>query len=1041
MKTKNVLISIYCIFPALFCLCYINELTLTTRIQQVFVFVYLEIFFTIITWFLQMKFKSVQQKKGKWMNWAVIGGAFFATVIFSDSIMPQYYEDGIITISVSDDKNINSNGREIWLSQINVNKKDIDLMELADQNEGWIYSEGTLYANKDNDPQPLQLSLRKNSPVELFFLKHEWSGMADIQFGNELQTHDLYERERGGLELHVQPQGEQYTGVMRMVLISGFFIICLILEIGGGCLLVKVKPEFSAKYFVVISLVIVGLLLPMRKTVIVVEPLNICNLDSQGTEIWIRSIDGASPAFVENIHMPKGWQSIDDSLVYTGTGEAEPLYVTLNDKKPEIVFGRHSWSGKVKICYGLSSETVDLYSNNGGTYTYSPRMPIPLYGVLVFGIFIVVLLLIERFCHSKQNVLKKISVILKYILCFILCYLLSAYISYISLPAYWMAFLSVIFFTYSLLCRDNEKENPFWVWVIPVVLFLIIEAISNSDGTLLTITAVTVNIFLLALITWAIINIFSYKNTGMYIALIIGFIMSTANHFVIQFKKYAMTPADVLQVKTAVDVAGEYQYKIDNGILMGLLLMLLVVYIAPHKQGADNAVNKVYIKKKILGVVMIATLLSIVNYIDFNSINKTSEKWDNNWDNTSYYSENGFVASFIKYWQDMKMEKPEGYSKEYAENLLLQYDLLNQVDTENDKPIIIAIMNESFSDVSEWIEMGESEEILKFYNSTKDFLEKGNTYVSVLGGGTCNSEFEFLTGNSMEMFEAVYPYTMYNFENVDSLVTSLNRQGYHTVAMHPASPKNYKRDSVYNSLGFDDFYSYQDFDGYEKLCHDHVSDYANYDKILTTIDESKQPLFLFNVTMQNHGPYMLKDLNVNIPIATTDSTLNQYEDLKMFMTLMRESDNALKYLLEELKKREGKIILCIFGDHQPGSLDGSLQTFYKKDEKDSKIERAQLRYKTPYLIWSNFDTNKFENDKEDVISPNFLASTILTYAGVQKTAYQSFMAEMHKDIVASNIFGYLGADGIWYSYDDESPYMQWIKDYRILQYYNIFEQS
>lgn len=111
---------------------------------------------------------------------------------------------------------------------------------------------------------------------------------------------------------------------------------------------------------------------------------------------------------------------------------------------------------------------------------------------------------------------------------------------------------------------------------------------------------------------------------------------------------------------------------------------------------------------------------------------------------------------------------------------------------------------------------------------------------------------------------------------------------------------------------------------------------------------------------------------------------------------------------------------------------------------ESEIEQIQFRYKTSYLIWANYSIEATETTQLDGMksSPNFLSTSLLTYAGAKQTPYQLFINDMHKHILASNRFGYLGDNGIWYSYDDDtSPYRTWIQDYRILQYYQMFDHS
>ena len=58
-------------------------------------------------------------------------------------------------------------------------------------------------------------------------------------------------------------------------------------------------------------------------------------------------------------------------------------------------------------------------------------------------------------------------------------------------------------------------------------------------------------------------------------------------------------------------------------------------------------------------------------------------------------------------------------------------------------------MNETFADLNVVNHIKTNKEVMPFINSLKENTIKGHMLVSVFGGGTSNSEYEFLTGNSM----------------------------------------------------------------------------------------------------------------------------------------------------------------------------------------------------------------------------------------------------------------------------------------------------
>ena len=78
--------------------------------------------------------------------------------------------------------------------------------------------------------------------------------------------------------------------------------------------------------------------------------------------------------------------------------------------------------------------------------------------------------------------------------------------------------------------------------------------------------------------------------------------------------------------------------------------------------------------------------------------------------------------------------------------------------------------------------------------------------------------------------------------------------------MHPFYDYCWSRDKVYPLLGFEHFYDLSDFPGarmigsYAGNC---VSDESDFAKLIELFEAKApgQPMFLFNVTMQNHGGY------------------------------------------------------------------------------------------------------------------------------------------------------------------------------------------
>ena len=75
----------------------------------------------------------------------------------------------------------------------------------------------------------------------------------------------------------------------------------------------------------------------------------------------------------------------------------------------------------------------------------------------------------------------------------------------------------------------------------------------------------------------------------------------------------------------------------------------------------------------------------------------------------------------------------------------------------------------------------------------------------------------------------------------------------------------------------------------------HVSDKTVYEKIIKICENKNEdvPLFVFAVTMQNHGGYITNDFDCEVTAGDgSDAQLNEY------LTTVNESDKMLKNLID-----------------------------------------------------------------------------------------------------------------------------------------------
>ncbi len=582
----------------------------------------------------------------------------------------------------------------------------------------------------------------------------------------------------------------------------------------------------------------------------------------------------------------------------------------------------------------------------------------------------------------------------------------------------------------------NRIWNILFFFGVALAAALMEEYLWNDNFFVLRWWVWGLNFALVALVTFAFVMWIPKIWVSYTLTMVVNLIYGLVNHYVRLFKGCPPMYNDIFAAKTATTVMGSYTYTIDRKVAYGTVLFLCVLAFMLVIPPSDI---KVKIKKKSGKVAIWAARIVLPVVLMIGVYNVDFEQHFGlgiyAWRPLISFNNNGAPMTMLISYQYSKPEKPQGYSEVAAQRILNAYEQEETAaEASTQKPIIIAIMNESFSDLSVLGDF-ESDPYLANWYAEDSYVMRGYVYSSVYGGGTCNSEFEFLTGNSMANCRTgTYPYESYDLENTTSIVQYLSEvEGYDTVAFHPYGADNWNRPLVYEEFGFHTFLSQDDLNDPLYLTwtiSDH-SDYAMVEEILDEKEQDDAPLFLFNVTMQNHASYPLEQLSENRTLISIESEYSGYTDAVAYLTLIRESDYEFAELLENLQAREEPIIVCMFGDHQPMLDQGFLDSINKRDGEND-IAQAQKLQMTPYMIWANFDTGI--EQKEENMSINYLGANLMDVAGYH-TTYTNYLLDLQKEIPVINAYGYQTTDGQWHSAEEANTALN---DYKIVQYYEIF---
>jgi len=516
---------------------------------------------------------------------------------------------------------------------------------------------------------------------------------------------------------------------------------------------------------------------------------------------------------------------------------------------------------------------------------------------------------------------------------------------------------------------------------------------------------------------------------------ILGLVIGLINYFVVQFRSNPVMPWDIFSIKTAASVANNYKYSLEPHAIVCVLIFLaliIVCQIFPAKYNFSW-------KPGIAGAcISLALLIALGNYVQTEECVSKFRIYNILFTPNTMTYKDGTVVAFLLQCQYLSVDTPDAYSPENAENLLADAATAKEEHTpaKDELPNIIVIMNEAFSDLSILDEYTTNEDEIPYIRSLMAGAEdtiSGYMDVSVLGGNTANTEFEFLTGDSMAFLpQGCIPYQQFVHEQTDSIATSLKDMGYRTLALHPYRAKGWDRHEVYEYFGFDHFYSQDDFTD-PLLLRKYISDQADVEKVIELYEEDPDtPLFMFNVTMQNHSSYTdaFDNFTPGIKVEGTDSfALNQY------LSLLKESDRSLEYLISYFDQTNDPTIIVFFGDHQP--TNSVVSPIYKLNDRSvSSLSEEELRarYQVPYIIHANFD---IEETTDLPMSSNYLGIKTLDIAGLPLTDYQQFLLNQYETYPSISVMQLTDANGTVSSITDSKDLLQ---SYQILQYYHLFEK-
>ena len=646
-------------------------------------------------------------------------------------------------------------------------------------------------------------------------------------------------------------------------------------------------------------------------------------------------------------------------------------------------------------------------------------------GILLYGNGMKVEFKIKLEYDKKNNIRAAIAIILAIVMYVTIGFHIGVLIAYGLLyylikslkidldqrcPWLWTAILFVsgaIFTTFSIqyMLLDSElfQRMSDLKWVLNVlcclVVYLVVQLFTNNAGLSCIISHTS-------LLSFAFINYFVYLFRG--------------NEF---------TFSDIRSIGTGLSVAGNYKLQLnDRGAYAIFGAALFIAFVRKCHVKFARAWQM-----RIIDAMLAAICVIIVGMAAYDVNTET-------WEQKGTYR-NGYILNYILGIRDSFIAQPDGYSEEAIQKLEKKYSSNDKDYSKTDikDPTIIVIMNESFSDLSVLGDLQTNIPLTPFIDSLKENTTKGYALSSVFGAKTPNSEWEYLTGNSMAFLPAgSVVYQQYISDTPTSIVSNLKDDGYTCVAMHPYYATGWSRNQVYPKIGYDEMHFIDDFDQ-TKILREYITDQELYDKIIERYESrgANEKLYLMGITMQNHGGYGEPDDNFYEGCYKIGRS---YTDANQYLSLVHESDKAVKNLIEYFSKVDDPVEIVFFGDHQPSLNSNFYPLLNGKGMSGLTEDELEALYTVPFFIWTNYDTPE---ETVDITSLNFLSTMTLERAGIELPAYNKFLADMMETVPAVNSRGYYSKEKQCYQHIDDATgeEAEWIKNYHMLQYNSMFDKK
>lgn len=441
--------------------------------------------------------------------------------------------------------------------------------------------------------------------------------------------------------------------------------------------------------------------------------------------------------------------------------------------------------------------------------------------------------------------------------------------------------------------------------------------------------------------------VFRRRITGVLLIGMVWLILGICNYVVLGYRVTPFSAVDIKLFKSVASIVKQYLNNVEITLIVAALVLILAGAVVmwfriPKIEGKFH--------RFAYALVVLAAFLGAYG---LNAWGVATKRIPSDLGNISFvYDACGYNYCFVCSVLDVGIGKPKNYSEETMHTIReeLGGTKSGMLTT---RPNIIIVQLESVYDVNNMKNYTFSENPLP--NLTKLSEEYSSGYVTVpsIGAGTANTEFETISGMSLDYFGfCEYPYkTILKKTTCESLCYDLEELGYTSTVIHNNRGNFYSRNSIFKKLGFHRFDSLEYMNDLEYNQLDWADDSVLTGEIVKAMETTDTPDFIYTITVASHGAYPAEGME-ETPRITMEGEPDEARANKFtyYVNELYKTDEFVGELVEELSKSDERCIVFFFGDHLP-----------TLDITDEELT-GQNTFQTSYVMWDNFGLAKQDRD-------------------------------------------------------------------------------